>query len=399
MQTQCVHVYLDSSDYSTLSDPRRQSRELEEVRSRLAALAAIPSVRFVFSGAHLSEMAPLAARYARAATDRADVLVTLCRRNALISFDRLIGAELSNLASRDSSAVRVLSPDAEWYPDLRGAISPIDWADTALAIDNEIKSHGLSREHRRKLKRKLFRESRPTPLMRTWLATQSEVGDLSDILRLYPMRPQDARTLTRYTLGQATKEQAEAAFLESLRDPRWMMQWFAAHHDKLTPVTEWLRGPARNMFERLKKAADTAQDLYQLEAFSGGVFKAELLTGKGWQGAQDGLLINVTNRLLAKSHTDSPSIDDVALVDQYCPGLATAIRSIHSALRDSIGPSPRTLQESDFIDAVHAMYAPYVTIFRADRYMASHVRKNVGSHGTTVVSSLLELPDQIDHLV
>lgn len=340
-------------------------------------------------------MAPLKARHARAATDRANLLVALCGQNALISFDRLVQSELANLASSGSAGVQPLSRSGDWYPELSGFISPVQWADTASAIDAEIKARGLNREQRRKLKRALFKESGPTPAMRAWLATQAEVGDLSDILRLYPMRPQDAKTLARYTLGQASKESAEAAFCSSLRDPRWMMQWFAAHSDKLTPVTEWLRSPARDVIESFRRAASAAQAVYQLESRCDGRFESDLLTNRGWREAQDRLLLDVANRLLARSLPASAPATNVELVDSHCPGLASATRSIHSALRDSIGPKPRVLQESDFIDAVHAMYAPYVSIFRADRYMSVHVQRSVDRYRTTVVSRLLELPARI----
>jgi hypothetical protein len=340
-------------------------------------------------------MAPLEARYAQAAADRADLLVALCGTNALISFDRIVESEVANLAERSSARVWPFSPSGDWFPDLGGFISPIEWANTAKTIDSEIRARGLNREQRRKLKRALFKESAPTAAMRAWLSTQSEGGDLTDILRLYPMRPQDAKVLARYTLGHASKDDAETAFLSSLRDPRWMMRWFAAHHDRLTPVIDWLRSPAKNMLESLKKAATAAQELYKIEALSGGRFRAEYLTKKGWHEVQDQLLLNIVNRHLTASHPEAPVAAEVELVDLHCPGLATAIRSIHSALRDSVGPNPRALQESDFIDGLHAMYAPYVSVFRADRHMSAHVRRSVLHHNTAVVSSLFELPDRI----
>ena len=76
---------------------------MDAARIALLALAKSQSVLFAFSGAHLSEMAPLEARYAPAATARADLLVALCGRNAFISYDRLIRAELACLGNPDAS--------------------------------------------------------------------------------------------------------------------------------------------------------------------------------------------------------------------------------------------------------------------------------------------------------
>ena len=64
---------------------------------------------------------------------------------------------------------------------------------------------------------------------------------LEEMLRSYPMRPADAETLARYAFGHASKEQAEVALLNGLRDPSCMMRWFAEHHDTLSPLSRWIR--------------------------------------------------------------------------------------------------------------------------------------------------------------
>lgn len=394
-----ITVYLDSNDYSTLSDPRRKTDALDKVRLELLRLAESGHVRFAFSGAHLSEMAPLDAKYARAATARADLLVELCGRNAFISFDRLIALELGRLANPDLPPMQALSSDATWFPDLKDIVSPVQWADVACEIDQTIKERGLNRQQRRAFKRQLFKANQPTVKMREWLAHQDSPPDFSEILRLYPMRPQDAQVISRYILGKATAKDAEDAFLESLRDPRWMMRWFAAHHDKLTPVTEWLRGPSRDMTARMREVAGHAQELRRYEVILGLAFRVDMLTQRGWRAAQGELLVNVAARLLQHFHPGTTVTVDAERVDTYCPGLSTAIRSLHSSLWDSVGSDPRTPQESDFVDAVHSMYAPYVNVFRADRYMAPHVRKQVAHRGVHMASRLEDLPAQIHGLI
>jgi hypothetical protein len=87
-------VYLDSSDYSVLSDPTRRTPTLDRVCIELREFAKTTEVKFAYSGAHLCEMAPLNEKSTHAAAARADLLVDLCGRNAFISFDRLIKAEL-----------------------------------------------------------------------------------------------------------------------------------------------------------------------------------------------------------------------------------------------------------------------------------------------------------------
>jgi hypothetical protein len=394
-----ITVYLDSNDYSVLSDPRRKTEFLDHTRLAFLNFAASGLVRFVFSGAHLSEMAPLDAKYARAATTRADLLVDLCGRHAFISFDRLIALELARLARPESPPVHALTNDGTWFPDLEGIVSPVQWADIAREIDQAIKKQGLNRSQRRTVKRQLFKSNQPLEKTRKWLDQQADAADFSDILSLYPMRPEDAKVVGRYVLGKATAKEADDALLESLRDPRWMMRWFAAHHDQLTPVTEWLRGPSRDMTARMREIAARAKDLHRYEETRGPDARASLLSANRWRVAQNELLVNIATSLIEKLHPGTSASVTVEQVDVHCPGLSTAIRSLHSSIGDAIGAEPRTPQESDFVDAIHALYAPYVTVFRADRYMAPHIRKQVAHRGTLVVPRLEELPSLLHSLI
>lgn len=388
-------VYLDSSDYSTLSDPKQQSDALLEVRSTLLGFTSSGQVRYVFSGAHLSEMAPLIGRRTTAATLRADLLVELCDRCALISLDKVIRAELGKALACDATSLDPISSIGDWYPDLDDFISPVIWANMAREIDTEAKRRGINREQRRELKRQLFKAQSLSPLMRHWLAAQSGADNYADLLRLYPMRPTDAEVLGRYILGTASKEEAELAFLESLRDPRWMMRWFSAHGDKMTPVTEWMRAPARTMIQSMREMIDAARKMRQLESELGSEYRSKVLTRNGWAAMQDKLVTAIADRLAQHFFPQAYAPVATADVDRFCPGLSTMIRSLHGSLWDAVALVPREPLESDFVDAVHSLYAPYVDIFRADRFMAPHIRRQVERHGTCVVSRLTELPNAI----
>ena len=340
-------------------------------------------------------MAPLESRYAPSAAARAAFLVELCGRRAFFSVDRLIEAEIFVLANPMSEPARVLSENGDWFPTLDDSFLPVKRSDTYRELNGAIDDSGGNRQQRRTLKRQLFKASHPKPLLKGWMANQAENGDLTDLLRMYPMRPTDARVLGRYVLGHATHIEAENAFLESLRDPQWMMQWFGAHHDKLTPITEWLRRPSKALTASMKEMASEARSLRQLVAIPGNSSQAKSLTKNWWNTAQDQLVINVSNRLLSQFHPDTATVCEVSAVDANCPGLSTFIRSLHSAVWDSVNEQPRVPKDSDVVDAIHAMYAPYTSVFRADRYMAPHIQKQVERRGVRVVSQLDTLPEQI----
>lgn len=92
-------IYLDSCDYSALSKPQLVESEAQQLAT-LKALKLSGDALFVFSGAHISEMSPLDQQHSTAAVERTKLLVELCGRNTVISFDRLMKAELSRLVAR-----------------------------------------------------------------------------------------------------------------------------------------------------------------------------------------------------------------------------------------------------------------------------------------------------------
>jgi hypothetical protein len=59
---------------------------------------------------------------------------------------------------------------------------------------------------------------------------------------------------------------------------------------------------------------------------------------------------------------------------------------------------PRTPKDSDFVDVIHSMYAPYVGVYRTDRYMSGHVKRFVGGQ-THVVAQLDAAPKIIEQLL
>ena len=83
------------------------------------------------------------------------------------------------------------------------------------------------------------------------------------------------------------------------------------------------------------------------------------------------------------------------LIDGSCPGLSVCIRALHSAWGTAISKTPRQAKLSDFPDAIHAMYAPYMDVFRADSFMSAHIAKHVASKMTRVVPKLIQRPDAI----
>ena len=385
-----IVVFMDSNDYSDLSNPKR-SKEMEETRRLLVDLSKSPSVSFTFSGTLISEMAPLESKYTDYATARTDLMIELCGRKTFLSYDRIIKAEISRLSSMDDTPIVSTMDDGTWFPDIGGVVTPAQFIGATAAINEKGAELGLNRKERRTLSSKASRHGR---FRRKFVSGFGDF-DLSEILNRYPMRPDDAKVIMEYTLGKATAEQADRAFLESMRDPRWMMRWFHEHYDRLGIIGDWVRAPSEKFISVFSDVIEAGNELLRFENDTGISTGVDLLSAAGWQGQANQMAMTVINRLLHSEYPTSPPCHNTSLIDRYCPGFSTMMSVINSSLRNSFGPRARKMKRNDFVDAMHTMYAPYATVFRSDAYMAPIVRKRVAQYQTTVVERVEMLPGAI----
>lgn len=388
-------AYLDSSDYSVLSDPRR-SETLTPVLERLREWSRRGEVVFCFSGTHLSEMSPLDSKYADAAERRASLLAELCNRNALISLEKLIVQELLRGHGIAEAMPQVHAPTGDWFPEGVAEMSPVGDVDLGKRIVDVIGEVASNRAIRRKVERKALKKGKARSALRSAVVANARSGSLDEILARYPMRPADARVIARYSIGDATAVEAQNAFLESLRDPRWMMQWYHSHHAHLTPFIEWTRRPAKNMLAAIEEVASHAASLRGYDAVLGtnsaeGVFSAER-----WKQQQDDLLVKIGSRLTGSLLKLDRTPLSAERIDECCPGLSVGVRSLHSAWWTSTQAKPRQAKLSDFPDALHAFYAPYMDVFRADVFMAPFINRHSSRFGTRVVSKLSNLVSELE---
>ena len=263
---QSLLVYLDSSDYSTLSDPKRRTAQIV----------------CCYSGTHLSEMAPIEPTYSDAAERRADMMVELCGRNTLISQDRLINWEVSHALGSAIAQPHVLSSTGNWYPDGLPDVMAEIKISLSASIEETIADSSLNRSGRREAKRKLLKGSKVRAGFKIALTQSARADSIEAILGSYPMREQDARVLSRWIVGDATLADATEAFAESLRDPRWMMKWFREHHEVLSPFIDRARAPMRPVIDSLMKMASIGALLAELDKASGTDLYSVLLSRNRW---------------------------------------------------------------------------------------------------------------------
>ncbi len=389
-QQPCV-IYLDSCDYSNLSHPKLDVAKAEQLVA-LRALKTRGDAVFVYSGAHISEMSPLDQQYADAAVARTKLMVELCGRSTMISYDRLMRAELTRLLERDSQRVNVLDTNGGWFPDMGSLISPLDDMDLKWRIKDEVDKQQLNRKQRRMLSATMMKGGG----IRSSFEQRAGEMDMTELLTKIPMRPKDALVIKSYVMGNVTRQQADKALLECLRDPTYMAQWFINHHHQMGAIIQWVRRPAQQLLDSCNQtlanlAANFAKltDDERTNAIKG-------VSGERWVKLKTQGMLDIVNRVMASLFPDAPECDDAGLVEQYCPGIFVCINGFYNSLQNSLGKNGRPLKGSDFVDIIHALYIPYVSYFRADRYMCGVLQPLATRYGTRVVESPAKLLQALD---
>lgn len=380
-----LRLYLDNNDYSLMSDPRRSTSEIAETLEQLRAWVRDGTVICYFTGGLLSEMAPVGSGVSPQAERRWDLLLELCGRNALISHDRLYEYEIRLALTGDRLPQSVYSHEADWFPG--GVDEFLRSFDLLAQIKDHIAEGKPDRAERRRREREFFKKGTIKPSVRAGMIGRARRLSDADMLGELPIKAEHWRTLARFFLGDVPYGEARAALVESLSDPRWMLQWFSTRDDARCAFTEWMRGPARTLMPFLEAMYASAQDIRALDRNAGTKLASELLAIRAWESQQDRALLNLVSRFateLLKLDCDALTVD---LVNRHCLGLSTGVRAFHSAVRMSTTETPRDVSKlrNDLPDALHAMYAPYVDFFRADGFMAPHVGAAVKRHGSCVV--------------
>ncbi len=390
-------VYLDSQDYSVLSG-EKLTAEQASLKSQLLSYARDGRVKFMFSVLVVSEVAPTQEGAIGYAIRRGDFLSQLCDRNALVDTWALLETELKALAALSPSVLSPYALDGDWISGVE-LPEPFDVPRRAAdALAEEFETMPMTRQQRRSLLRKLTKNGAARPELLTTLERLGRDSVANTICAKYPMKPQSADALRRYLSGSGSRDLAQKAFQESLRDPCWMMRWFASTPELAQPVARIVRGIGQELGHVGRELVDGAVAIragIQLGTLAEAEF--DRIVKDSWIRITGKTQINWVHRLLSEYSLAPQRSLRAEDVETFCPGFSVVWNAWTSSLWLSVGGSRKELpSDSQFPDALHAIYAPYVDIFRADRFMAPHIRQQVQRHGTSVVSKLTELVPEIE---
>lgn len=397
-----LSVYLDSQDYSTLSG-EALTAEQAQIKEALLGMAAAGEVRFVFSGVVVCEAVPTGPHAVRYAIQRGDLLTQICRGNALVHTAELLEREIRALAEGRVAPISALSETHDWFP-------PVEFeepAPLAEAMREQMKAdpmvQAMSRPQRREVEHKLFKKGGLRPEVRNAILAVAGQAYVDSIISKFPMERSQVDVLRRYALNEATKEEATEAMKASLRDPCWLMRWFTEHPELAVPLADMVRQPGQMLGANLRSLVEMADRLKASAGRGNGQsLWAQLPMSQqtDWMSRVERQLLGIVEEAGVHCGIRLESPITMKEVARSCPGLETTVRTIMTSVWDNIGGTRKVLpSDSQFPDATHAMYAPYVDVFRADSYMAPHIQRQVKRHGTQVVAKLRELPEVITSLL
>lgn len=382
-----ISVYLDSNDYSYLTDPRRET-DFSDLREHLESLARQGTAQFFYSGSMLSEISPVRESDVLLAKNRGDLLSRLCGQQAMISFDRVFAGELDQLHGANTAPRLAWNLQGDWFPDVNELMpSRVEKDDMLkIALESSISERATNRKIRRTARSMAIGKRGIRPgVLPSFEAVEPQRGSL-------PIRPEHYVIVGEYLAGRATRQQADEALKASLRDPAWIVLYLTAKDVSQTKLSEVIRKPAEIAISKMADSLDRIIDQLASVQKTNPSFE---VPDEFWQRAWSEQIRRIAHRLDNKARPLSAT-HDAKTISKRCPGLTCFFGVAFELMRRRILGGKRQLVRNDFQDAIHAVYAPYVDVFRADGTTASMLRSHTKHYGTLVVDRLKHLPDAIE---
>lgn len=381
-----INVYLDSSDYSVLSDPNRSNSEVEAILSQLEKFLRDGRIVCWFSAASVAEAVPLAPKFLPSARNRLEIIKRLCGNNCLVDVSTLAAVERNAVLKRRPPMLNeVRRVDGRWTPNIN------EIADNILTPQQELKRQlaalGLGRAERRKMEHSIKKNG-----------AQAAQSAVAEFYQRYPFRSVDKPTLTAYAEGRADKAQMLECLVSAFTDLDRVADWYEKRWDHTAPVFKWIRSSGTSIVQNMPKLVDVFLRERQ-NAINIGISEedaAKMLD----RIAVD--IVSRAHRILGKQllkidldAAEEPISDDDLW--SWAPGISTmGAAAGHVSRRAAfVRKYPRPPKESDFGDMIHSAYMPYVDIFRADGFTADALKQLKSARTTVVVPRLTELIPEI----
>lgn len=396
--TRPFQVYLDSSDFSVLSDPSRRTQEIITLESQLISWrdAGLIEMRFAYS--HLIEAAPMEPQYTEAFRCRAQKIAELCQGKALAAQNKIYMAEIRALSGEPVKNGYIFMDDGDWLPERSDDLTDLTELLDPAQLKRDVEAKGLGRAETRKRLNQLFTkngELRPAAKERLKQRFPQMVAALC---QQYPVNKEEVVKLCNSILNGASTESARGVLYNSFINLPNFAEWFVRQFDQVNPTVAWLRKTGDSTRNAILESRKTFDNLLVSQAKSG-VSNDAILTMA--QEAVESMIERLPETILTALAEQCGYPVPPTMVLRELPGKApslfTSISVWGGIMRKTFKPleNERNPRISDMGDVLHSHYLPHVDFFRTDGFAASVIQEMKLPFNTTIVGNLLQLPDAI----
>lgn len=389
-----IIVYLDSQDYSRLAkvelgDGDHQSTEVYEYLKNKVSLGEIVCV---YSATHLGELLRYDQTYRNEMFAKAKVIEKLSRGQACIFPERLIASELATALTSeghpDLRPLRILERGNYWHPSIGDALNGFENRLRVNLLERIDSTVGASRATRRIAKSKARKLDLSEPI--------DEIsGKFADEYELPVATIRKA--IGPFLRGKISSDVASKRFFEPVARPS---NFAKIYYEKLEPDDRFPKWLSESGF-KLKSALDRLKS--QLLPIMQGnhekkIFK-DLLSEH--QGEWATLILGIGDEALQEVGLDKRAThifeSEPALLKNV-PAARMLEAVVPEIILQSVGVTayPSKVEHSLAGDLVHALYLPYVDVWRGDRRFSHILRSQMPSHRGQICSRLNQLMAVID---
>ena len=412
-----IQIYLDSSDYSQLSDPHKlkSNQKLFELNRALNSYVEKGIIVIRYSCIHILEMAHIRMTDRQLSLKRFNLMKQLCKTHTLKPIPEIEDIEFRKLACNAlflSNKECAAEDNGRWFPDFADKVD--NFRQIAInSIRDTLNNMSLPRKQRKAIEKKMHKNGKFTDTAFQYLS-QNRNDLLEKLSNEFPLTNRFWKDdlILQFFGGKISNRELLNEIQLGFFDAENFIGWYIDRYKKGKSIPSWLRDAGndnlkkiqylREEYEKLmdfgiktgKSEKEIYADIKKIEKRlkpSIKLHREKILTNI-WKKRRHKLLKHGLTEKIWKEKIVNSNLGEIPSIDIYAQALFKYIINNVSNLRFQ-----RKILGSDHADLLHIRYLPYVDIFRADGYMGNLIKPLAKSYNTQIVTSLGDIPDAINN--
>jgi len=403
-----ISIYLDSSDYSILSEYEKHGAK--EIYVYLKEKVASQKVEIRFSGLSILEAAHTNTEAKKYAVKRAQVMEELCGKKCLAWWYSIVQKEAVSCIRHDDlkNGSVAFQDNGHWFPTIDFNANSFT-SELELQLRQMLKENVMGRNARRQLKGRIYRDGHLSPEAKAVVEASAEHSS-NELAKLFPISQRffDERILLRVICKELHPSVLREVIEEAYSSPVLFVDWVFDRYDKEKELTKWLReGGFITALEKVRVEIDALPDWAHQDANLSSLFDKKLR-----QKMQD-TIAAVRERILLSIYSDVVTQNAYRRISARAWRKAviegkTKLPTLDLLLEVSreyfcanaaLGANRRKLRVSDYGDIMHMAYLPHVDLFRCDGYAANLLKSVEHPHQSKIVGKLATLVDRVESML